>query len=115
VARFSTRYLSQLTADSGTRLQAPDGREWSEPGRGQHQILLFSKAEEPEVLPYLGLPASVIQIAMIVTVCKGHMADEPETLSLAMAKSPLVAEVVPDFGHGCPHWWPTKVPTPGLN
>ena len=36
-----------------------------------------------------------------------------EQLSLAMAKSPVVAEVVPDFGQGCRHWWPTKSPHPG--
>jgi hypothetical protein len=34
-----------------------------------------------------------------------------DSVSLAMAKSPVVAEVVPDFGHACPHWWPGKSPT----
>jgi hypothetical protein len=50
----------------------------------------------------------------------GPLADQAERerqpylgylVSLAMAKSPVVAEVVPDFGHACPHWWPGKSPT----
>jgi hypothetical protein len=35
-------------------------------------------------------------------------------LSLAVAMYPQVAEVVPEFGQGCPHWWPSKSPPRGL-
>jgi hypothetical protein len=35
---------------------------------------------------------------------------EVSRLSLAMAKSPVVAEVVPEFGQVCPHRWPMKFP-----
>jgi uncharacterized protein YjbI with pentapeptide repeats len=31
-------------------------------------------------------------------------------MSLAMAKSPEVAEVVADVGQRCPPWWPTLSP-----
>jgi hypothetical protein len=40
----------------------------------------------------------------------GPIRFEPELVSLAMAKCPVVAEVVSDFGQGCPHRWPTKSP-----
>jgi hypothetical protein len=35
-------------------------------------------------------------------------------LSMAAADAPLVAVQVSAGGQVCPHWWPTKVPAPGL-
>jgi hypothetical protein len=34
-------------------------------------------------------------------------------LSTALAMYPRVADVVPDFGQRCRHWWPSQVPEPG--
>jgi hypothetical protein len=36
-----------------------------------------------------------------------------DLVSLAMARYPRVAEVVPDFGHGSPHRWPGWSASPG--
>jgi len=47
-------------------------------------------------------------------VIKVEMADDVGRVSLAMAMYPRVAEVVPDFGQGCPHRWPSKSP-PGCD
>jgi hypothetical protein len=37
----------------------------------------------------------------------------PDQVSTALAMYPRVADVVPDFGQRCRHWWPSQVPEPG--